>query len=197
MAGHKRPYGSPVCPPSSLSPLISPQPKDPPMTPMAPDPLQYLASAELQSPPSMILQQDIWPKHNPNWEQESPHCTRIPSPTGPPIPTVLANKDGHAIKDTGLMDNKPDDEAESGPHRRAEWAYGMGREHSCWVILGQNAEFVDEVVDAQQMGMPGVVASDAEMATPLRVVTFFQLMIVGLIGGSMAVFMLFMVVAVL
>ncbi|KAF8897943.1 hypothetical protein BD779DRAFT_1796487 [Infundibulicybe gibba] len=71
-------------------------------------------------------------------------------------------------------------------HRGA--AVGIARERSWWVVLGQNAGLVGEVVDAQQGGMPGVIASDAEMAAPLRMVTFVQLVIAGLIGGIVVVF---------
>ncbi|KAF8872764.1 hypothetical protein BD779DRAFT_328460 [Infundibulicybe gibba] len=110
MAGHKRPYGSPVCPPSSLSLFDSPQPKEPPITQVVLGPLRYLAPVEPPSSPT-IPRQDVWLKRNPNWGEKSPQRARVPSITGSLTPTVLVGEDKHMIRDTKPMDNKFDDGA--------------------------------------------------------------------------------------
>lgn len=64
---------------------------------------------------------------------------------------------------------------------------GVARQGSWWLVLGQNADLIGRIVDAQQRGMPGTVAEDVELAEYPRMVTFLQLVVAGLIGGCIVV----------
>jgi hypothetical protein len=63
----------------------------------------------------------------------------------------------------------------------------LTRDHSRWVVMGQNASFVQEVIDSCQKGMPGTIAKDSELAEPFRTTTFLQLVFAGVVGGCVVV----------
>ncbi|TFK43924.1 hypothetical protein BDQ12DRAFT_675805 [Crucibulum laeve] len=65
---------------------------------------------------------------------------------------------------------------------------GLARESSWWVVTGQNASFVRQIVDTCQRGMPGTLGTEKEMMEGPRMTTFLQLMIAGIIGGVVVVF---------
>lgn len=64
---------------------------------------------------------------------------------------------------------------------------GLLKESSWWLVLGQNAEFVRNIVDSQQRGMPGTIADEASMMEGPRMVTFLQLVLAAVIGGFIVV----------
>ena len=63
----------------------------------------------------------------------------------------------------------------------------LTRNDSWWVVMGQSASFVQEVIDSCQKGMPGTIAKDSELTEPFRTTTFLQLVFAGLIGGCVVV----------
>lgn len=64
----------------------------------------------------------------------------------------------------------------------------LTRNDSWWVVMGQSASFVQEVIDACQKGMPGTIAKDeSELREPFRTTTFLQLVFAGLVGGCVVV----------
>ena len=63
----------------------------------------------------------------------------------------------------------------------------LTRDNSWWVVMGQSASFVQEVIDSCQKGMPGTIAKDSELTEPFRTTTFLQLVFAGLVGGCVVV----------
>ncbi|PFH50139.1 hypothetical protein AMATHDRAFT_41049 [Amanita thiersii Skay4041] len=59
----------------------------------------------------------------------------------------------------------------------------IGREYSWWLILGQNKTNVQHIVDAQQRGIPGMIATDKELVEGPRMITLMQVIFLGVIGG--------------
>jgi hypothetical protein len=59
----------------------------------------------------------------------------------------------------------------------------LAREPSWWLILGQNKATVQQVMDSHQRGLPGSIASSAEMVEGPKIVTWPHLVIAAIIGG--------------
>ncbi|KAK2465936.1 hypothetical protein APHAL10511_001577 [Amanita phalloides] len=60
------------------------------------------------------------------------------------------------------------------------------REASWWLVLGQNKATVQQVIDSQQRGLPGAIASTGEMMEGPRMVTLPYALAIGIIGGLVA-----------
>ena len=59
----------------------------------------------------------------------------------------------------------------------------LAREPSWWLILGQNKATVQQVMDSHQRGLPGSIASSAELVEGPKLVTWPHLVIAAIIGG--------------
>ncbi|KAF8638573.1 hypothetical protein AX17_002115 [Amanita inopinata Kibby_2008] len=59
----------------------------------------------------------------------------------------------------------------------------VGREYSWWLIMGQSKTNVQHLVDVQQRGVPCTIAEEKELTEGPKMITGFQMIILGLIGG--------------
>jgi len=69
------------------------------------------------------------------------------------------------------------------PGRNRKRMLDREKNYSWWLVMGQSSTAVQQVVDSQQRGIPGAISDAREMVEPPKMVTTFQMILAGLVGG--------------